>query len=220
LLALAAVLVAAVALPARGARVPVAVAIAAMALVALRGTALPLPWRQTSDDRVLFYRDGAEATVTVTAAARAQKRLRVNGQYSLGGTSGLLLEGREAHVPLLLHPAPRRLLPLGVGPGDTSGAASAHPDLAIAGVELVGDVLDAAALFARENRNVLLAPNVRLHADDAPSWLLGAGERWDVIVSDLFLPWAAGAGALYSRDLYALGLAHLAPGGLYCQWLP
>jgi len=67
---------------------------------------------------------------------------------------------------------------------------------------------------------VLHAPNVRLHADDARSWLLGAGDRYDVIVSDLFLPWAAGAGALYSRDLYALGLAHLAPGGLYCQWLP
>jgi hypothetical protein len=87
LLALAAVLVAPIALPAR-ALVPIAVAIAAIALTALRGTALPLPWRQTSDDRVLFYRDGAEATVTVTADARDQKRLRVNGQYSLGGTSG------------------------------------------------------------------------------------------------------------------------------------
>src|SRR5262249_37868503 len=32
--------------------------------------------------------------------------------------------------------------------------------------------------------------------------------------------WTAGASALYTRELYELGLAHLNDGGLYCQWLP
>ena len=199
---------------------PAALAAAAVAAVALRGPTLTLPWRETSRDRVLFYRDGAAATVTVTADAHGAKRLRVNGQYSLGGTSGLLLESREAHVPLLLHPAPTRLLHLGVGTGDTIGAASTHPGLAIDGVELIPEVLEAAALFARENRDVLHHPGVRLVADDARSVLLASTDAWDVIVSDLFLPWAAGAASLYSLDFYRLGLAHLRSGGLYCQWLP
>jgi spermidine synthase len=219
LAAVAACLLAATGLAGKVAWAPTAAAAAAVALVGLRGP-LALPWRAPPGDRVLFYRDGAAATVTVTADARGAKRLRVNGQYSLGGTSGLLLEAREAHVPLLLHPAPTRLLHLGVGTGDTIGAASVHPGLAIDGVELVPEVLEAAALFAPENRDVLRRPGVRLVPDDARSFLLGTGATWDVIVSDLFLPWAAGAASLYSLDFYRLGLAHLGAGGLYCQWLP
>ena len=30
----------------------------------------------------------------------------------------------------------------------------------------------------------------------------------------------AGTAYLYSADFYRVGLAHLRPGGLYCQWLP
>jgi spermidine synthase len=56
--------------------------------------------------------------------------------------------------------------------------------------------------------------------DDARSHLLATSERYDVILSDLFLPWTAGTASLYSLDFYRLGLAHLRPGGLYCQWLP
>ena len=44
--------------------------------------------------------------------------------------------------------------------------------------------------------------------------------RFDVIVSDLFIPWHAGAGSLYAREMYAAVARRLAPGGLFCQWLP
>ena len=219
LAAVATVLLAGTALAGRVPRAAAALAAVVVVAVALRGP-LALPWRAPAAERVVFYRDGAAATVTVTADARGAKRLRVNGQYSLGGTSGLLLEAREAHVPLLLHPAPVRLLHLGVGTGDTIGAASRHDGLAIDGVELVPEVLEAAALFAPENHGVLRRPRVRLVADDARSFLLGTAGRWDVIVSDLFLPWTAGAASLYSLEFYRRGLAHLRPGGLYCQWLP
>jgi spermidine synthase len=156
----------------------------------------------------------------VTADADGGKRLRVNGQYTLGGTRGLLLEQREAHLPLLLHPAPRRVLALGVGTGDTVGAAVAHPDVRVDGVELVPEVLEAARLFARENGGVLANPRAHLVVDDARSHVLASPERYDVILSDLFLPWTAGTAQLYSLDFYRLGLARLRPGGLYCQWLP
>jgi spermidine synthase len=44
--------------------------------------------------------------------------------------------------------------------------------------------------------------------------------RYDVIVADLYHPWTAGAGALFSLDHYRLARARLAPGGLFCHWLP
>ena len=146
--------------------------------------------------------------------------LRVNGQYSLGGSAGLLLEERQAHLPLLLHPRPTRLLALGVGTADTVGAALAHPGLRVDAVELVPEVLAAAAVFVRENRGALADPRARFVVDDARSFLLAAPGTYDVILSDLFLPWTAGTAYLYSADFYRVGLAHLRPGGLYCQWLP
>ena len=210
-------LAAVAALPGR--RAAGALAAAAVGLVAVATPALRLPWR-AGGERVVFYRDGAAATVMVTADARGDKRLRVNGQYSLGGSAGLLLEQRQAHIPLLLHPGPARLLALGVGTADTVGAALAHPGLRIDAVELVPEVLAAATVFAPENGGALADTRARFVVDDARSFLLAAPDAWDVILSDLFLPWTAGTAYLYSVDFYRLGLAHLRPGGLYCQWLP
>jgi spermidine synthase len=193
---------------------------AAVAAAALVAPAVHPAWRGGPGDTLLFYRDGATASVMVTADAEGRKRLRIDGQYSLGGTAGLLLEQREAHLPLLLHPAPARMLALGVGTGDTVGAAVAHPGLRVDAVELVPEVLEAAAWFGRENADVLANPRAHLVVDDARSHLLSTSARYDVILSDLFLPWTAGTAYLYSRDFYRLGLEHLRAGGLYCQWLP
>src|SRR5262249_46095155 len=117
-------------------------------------------------------------------------------------------------------PDPRRVLHVGVGTGDTVGAELAHPGVTVDGVELVASVLDLTSWFAATNGDLLHAPRARLHAADARSFLLASDARWDGIAADLFLPWAAGAGALYSEEFYRLAVAHLAPGGLLCQWLP
>jgi spermidine synthase len=193
---------------------------AALATTAVVAPPLPFPWRASPDERVVLRRDGPTATVLVTEDARGARRLRINGQYSLGGGDGLFLERREGLLPVLLHPAPRRLLHLGVGTGDTLGAAMTSPGLTADGVELVSSALDAAAFFSNQNGDVLHQPRVHLVADDARSFLLSSRERWDVIVVDLVLPWTQGAGALFSRDFYRLGLEHLAAGGVLCQWLP
>ncbi|HXJ35144.1 MAG TPA: fused MFS/spermidine synthase [Candidatus Eisenbacteria bacterium] len=194
----------------------------AVATTIVADTATFAPWRSgvPPSERIVLEREGAAATVTVGEDANGARRLRVNGRYSLGGTDGLLLEEREAHVPMLLHPHPRTVLHVGVGTGDTMGAELAHPGVEADGVELLPEVLTAAQAFAATNGDLLANPRAHLVADDVRSFLLRTDRRYDVIVADLFLPWTAGASALYSREFYALAENHLAPGGLVCQWLP
>jgi spermidine synthase len=221
LLVLAAVLAGiGAALATRVASLLLAAGAAALAATAVVAPPLPFPWRASPGERVVLRRDGPTATVLVTTDEHGARRLRINGQYSLGGGDGLFLERREGVLPVLLHPAPRRLLHLGVGTGDTLGAAMTSPDLTADGVELVAGALDAAVLFSDQNGDLLRQPRARLVADDARSFLLSSRERWDVIVVDLLLPWTQGAGALFSREFYQLGLEHLAAGGVLCQWLP
>jgi spermidine synthase len=61
---------------------------------------------------------------------------------------------------------------------------------------------------------------VRIHAADARRWLAASRERYDVVVADLFHPARDGAGALYAREHFEAAREHLAPGGLFAQWLP
>jgi spermidine synthase len=49
---------------------------------------------------------------------------------------------------------------------------------------------------------------------------MASDDAYDVIVSDLFIPWQAGTGSLYTREHFQLARSRLAEGGLFAQWLP
>jgi spermidine synthase len=45
-------------------------------------------------------------------------------------------------------------------------------------------------------------------------------ERFDVIISDLFVPWHAGTGSLYSREHFEICRSRLNEGGHFVLWVP
>lgn len=55
---------------------------------------------------------------------------------------------------------------------------------------------------------------------DARRYVRTSGERYDVIVSDNFHPARSGSGSLYTVEHFKAVRSRLAPGGLFCQWLP
>src|SRR6185436_6523883 len=81
--------------------------------------------------KVLDYREGIMASVAIVEDATRHRILRVNNHFQMGGTGAADAEYRHAHIPLLLHPNPQRVLVLGVGTGITLGGASIHPNLRI-----------------------------------------------------------------------------------------
>jgi spermidine synthase len=88
-------------------------------------------------------------------------------------------------------------------------------------IELVPEVATAArAHFAPWNANLLERADVRLVLDDGRRYLAASRDNFDVIVSDLFVPWNPGTGNLYAREMYETAARRLAPDGLFCQWLP
>ncbi len=145
--------------------------------------------------------------------------LEVNGRLREGGTAleARAAEALQAHVPLLWHPSPRRLLWLGVGTGVSLAAAESHPLERAEGVELLSSVLELLPTFAPYNAGIARAVLVE---DDARSFLTSSRARYDVVVGELFYPWEVGAGGLYSAEQLRAARDHLAPGGLFCQWLP
>jgi spermidine synthase len=171
-------------------------------------------------ERLIALDEGAHGVVAVVER-EGSRRLKLNNHYALGGTAAMGDERMQAHVPLLLHPNPKTVAFLGVGTGVTAGGATFHPLEKITAVELVPEVIAAARRhFSGANAGVLRDARVDVVDDDARHFLAGTEQRFDVIIGDLVVPWRAGEGALFTREQFLAAHVALAPGGLFCQWLP
>lgn len=171
---------------------------------------------------VLYYAEGQEAIISSIRALNGEQALLVNGKVvasnRLGGQQCQLTLG---HLPMLLHPDPRRVLVVGLGTGMTLGATSVHPgvqDLTLAEIE--PEVLDAARTFSSYNHDVLDNPKLKVVFNDGRNFLLTTGKRFDVITADPIHPWTRGASYLYTDEYFRLASNRLSPGGIMCQWLP
>ena len=172
--------------------------------------------------QVVSYQEGVMAAVSVVEDAQGVSRLRINNRQQEGSSASQLADARQALLPLLLHPEPKRALFLGLGTGVTARAAAQDASLQVDVAELLPEVIAAARHFApepspgdnraRERLNILPA--------DARRFVRASNASYDVIISDNFHPARSGSGALYTVEHFQAVRARLAEGGLFCQWLP
>jgi spermidine synthase len=169
---------------------------------------------------VLATWESAHGVVAVVER-KGNRVIKLDNYYTLGGTISRRYEQTQADLPIMLHPAPKSVFFLGLGTGITAGAALEHPVASVTAVELSPDVITASRLYFEENLNGLFDdPRARVIAGDGRHELRVNGDEFDVIVADLFIPWQAGASALYSKEHLQTCRERLKPGGLFAQWLP
>jgi len=192
-----------------------------VALVAAHAPRDLRTWRSPgSDDRLVDYREAPDGNLSVVQSPQGDLRLQWNRAYSLGGSQGILVERRQGHLPLLLHPDPKRVLLLGLGTGDTAGAVGVHPGVEVDCLEILPGVIEMARLFRDSNYAVLDNPQVTVRAGDGRIFVRRSHRAWDVIIGDLYLPRRQGVGYLYTLEQFEAVRAKLAPGGWFVQWLP
>jgi spermidine synthase len=180
----------------------------------------PLVHFRPEDETLRALKEGPSGIVTVVES-QGDLQLRLDNYYVLGGSAAAANQRRQGLLPLLLHPDPHRVAFVGLATGITASAAPALGVEETTAIELVPEVATAARVyFAPWNAQLLERPDVHLVLDDGRRYLAASRESFDVIVSDLFIPWHAGAGNLYAREMFETVARRLAPGGLFCQWLP
>src|SRR6185503_19750672 len=81
--------------------------------------------------RLVSYADGAMAAVSVVEDAAGVATLHIDNRQREGSSATTFADGRQAWLPILLHPAPHRALFLGLGTGITARSATADPTLAV-----------------------------------------------------------------------------------------
>jgi spermidine synthase len=175
-------------------------------------------YRAGLEQAVVFYRDGASATVSVERQPPDEIVLRVNGKAdatAVGDKDTQLLAG---HLPAVLHPTARHALVIGYGSGMTVGALLQHPLQSIDVVEISPEVIAADAYFRMYNRDALHDGRTHLFVEDARTFLYGATGQYDLIISEPSNPWIAGIGNLFTREFFEQARSHLTPEGLLVQW--
>jgi spermidine synthase len=172
------------------------------------------------EEKIIFYREGIMASVSVLEDERKEYHLKVNNRYQMGGTTSLYSDFRQAVLPLMLHKKPGSALFLGLGTGTTFAAAADFPGLKADGVEIIPEIIEAIPYFTEANTRLESAENLRIINADARRYVTATDKKYDVIIADLFHPARDGAGGLYTLEHFMAIREILTEDGLFCQWLP
>ncbi|MBI3997103.1 MAG: fused MFS/spermidine synthase [Candidatus Omnitrophica bacterium] len=174
--------------------------------------------RNVANTKLLFYRDSLNATVSVHQLG-STIFLKVGGKTDASNGLDMGTQVLFAHIPLLLHPDPKRALVIGLGSGVTLGHAGRYPLTTLHCAELDPAVIEGARYFRDYNFHIHDDPRVRIFAADGRNFLLASPQTYDVIISEPSNPWMAGLAYLFTREFYQLAKRRLAPGGIMCQWV-
>ena len=175
--------------------------------------------RHGRGERIFWREEGVQTSVSIHTRAFRGWLMYLDGLHQASDAPEMVkLHRLIGHLPMVLHPDPRRSLVVGLGGGATPGAVSQHATEVLV-VELSDSVRKGAGFFKHVNYDLLSRPNVRLRVDDGRNFLSLTRERFDVVTADLIQPIHAGAGNLYSREYFTLVRTALAANGLALQWI-
>ncbi|GJM43996.1 MAG: spermidine synthase [Gemmatimonadota bacterium] len=168
---------------------------------------------------LMYYQEGVNVNVSVYGHREA-KQININGKpmatVMLTDVANQYLLG---HIPMLLHPAPKQSVVIGLGAGMTFSALVRHGQPADC-VEISPEVVPGTRLFARQNHSVLDQPNAQLIFNDGRNYLKTTRKKYDVITEDPLDPFFMGSGYLYNVEHFQNAQRALNPGGVMCQYLP
>lgn len=142
-----------------------------------------------------------------------------NGAYDGRLSTGLMEDPNQitrAYAVAAMHPAPRRVLMIGLSGGAWAQVIANNPVVnSILAIDINPGYLQVIARHPQVS-SVLANPKLRIVIDDGRRWLSRhPGERFDMIVANTTQHWRANSTNLLSIEYVRLIAAHLKPGGIY-----
>ena len=177
---------------------------------------------QRPGDTLVAYNEEVDATVTTLKDDEGVYRLYVDTNQAADASRWDSPSHRViAHLPLLLHPRPKRALVVGFGMGLTSHSITQH-GVNVDAVELSRGVIAAAQQhFTHVNGNVFDHPLFNYRLNDGRNHILMTQTKYDMISTGIIHPLvSAGSSNIYTADFYRLCRRILSEDGIMCQWVP
>ena len=166
-----------------------------------------------------YYREGAAGTVSVRRLIGVTS-LAIDGKVDASNGGDMLTQKLLAHLPLLLHGDPTRVVHHRPRQRRHAGRRPAPSGRARRSSSEISPEVVAASQLLRRRRTTTRShdPRTRLIVGDGRSHLLLSGDRYDVIISEPSNPWMAGVARSSRASSSTAARSRLAPGGILCQW--
>ncbi len=177
---------------------------------------------QRPGDEVVEYKEEIDATVTTLKDDEGVYRLYVDANQAADASRWDSPSHRViAHLPLLLHPNPKRALVVGFGMGLTSHSITQH-GVQVDAIELSEGVISAAQEhFKHVNGNIFENRLFNWTINDGRNHILMTQKKYDMISTGIIHPLvSAGSSNIYTEDFYKLCQRILTEDGVMCQWVP
>ncbi len=189
-----------------------------------------LPWedsigrmaaREFVKSELLYYKEGAHGTVSVTRHAGGILHLKINGVGEVPTDyHSLRVFHFLGYMPFVFMPSATNTLVIALGGGITFGSVMEVPGVQATNVEICPDVLDAGVFFTNYNHQVITKHRDRIIIDDGYTYLLRSKGTYDLIIADATHPSSGDSWVLYTREFYEMGKGRLVSNGIMAQWLP
>jgi spermidine synthase len=179
-------------------------------------------YRPGPGESLLYYAEGAGATVSVLRDPTGAKTLSID-RIGVAGTDPVMQTDQKslAHLPMLLHQEPRHVLTVGFGSGGASWSYTRYPMLeSVDCVEIAPEVVAAAPYLREANHHLFDDRRYRIIIDDARAYLLHTSASYDIIATDCTDLRYRGNASLYTLDYFRLCRRRLRPNGLVVVWMP
>jgi len=173
----------------------------------------------SSRSKILYYKDGRDATVSVVRDVKDNIALFINGKADASTERDMSTQILSAQLPLLMKPKSEDVLVIGLGSGVTCGSALLHPLKSLDLIEISESVVEANRHFAEHNYNALEDERINVFIEDAKSYLERVDKKYDLIISEPSNPWISGIGALFTKEYFTKCMNSLKHDGAMVQWV-
>lgn len=162
----------------------------------------------------LFSGRSAFQSVEVFESTHHGRVLLNDGCFMLSERDERIYHEMMAHVPLNVHPSPKRVLIIGGGDGGTAREVLRHKEVETCVlVEIDKMVVDACREFIPVTAKAFDDPRLQLRIDDGLAFAKDSKETFDVILIDSTDP-SGPALSLFDKKFYADLARRLNPGGI------
>jgi spermidine synthase len=175
-----------------------------------------------SGERIIAEAESGLMAVLVTEDEDGQRSL-FGGPYQSGQTDLARRQTQrlQAHIPMLLHGNPRRVLEIGFGVGEIARTILLYRPDRFDMVEIDPNMIEMAeTYFDAINAKPSTHPATHVFVTDGRLHLRTTPETYDVIMSDTMILDSEASYRLYTVEHFRQARAHLAPDGVMLAWIP
>lgn len=174
----------------------------------------------TTEVSDILYRGHSDFQDIVVADSKEFGRMLVlDGVFQTSIKDEFMYHESIVHIPMFLHPNPKRVLIIGGGDGGSAREAVRHPEVeSVAMVDIDGKVIELSKQYFPEISKAMLEDNPKLTVTvgDGIAFMRQAENYYDVIIVDCSDPVGPGEG-LFTYDFYKDTFKALKDDGIFVQ---